>query len=292
MLVEPSVEQESRDSSPSAEEEQARNPPFLPGGNVEPHAGLLTMPPADQLLYKVMRTEHLLASIEGSYLHFNRVDSYKDFPGADTSDGEQLPADHSGNAGASFEKEPEFTLADYYDRSRSRTYACCFSLENTDHIWENYGNGGTAGKVALVFRLDRLREMLNAPITACNAALIYDGLRCHQIFDINYGVVEYIDRNMQRANEERAPNPIQYIYMKHKDYHPDTELRVSLSAIGMGHFALADGSRIEFPPHLRFGFDYRAALASGAIEQILRSPDCDPDFLEAQLARFRIVPKN
>lgn len=70
-----------------------------------------------------MSVENCVSSIEGGYLHFNRVDSYKDFPHADRHDGEQLPGDRAGNAAATFEKAPTFSAADYYDRSRSRTYA-------------------------------------------------------------------------------------------------------------------------------------------------------------------------
>ena len=47
-------------------------------GSIEPHAALLRQPPAGQLLYKVMSVENCVGSIERGYLHFNRVDSYKD----------------------------------------------------------------------------------------------------------------------------------------------------------------------------------------------------------------------
>ena len=54
-----------------------------PQGTVEPHAGLLSIPSDDQLLYKIMTVENLLSSIRGGYLHFNRVDGYPDLPGFD-----------------------------------------------------------------------------------------------------------------------------------------------------------------------------------------------------------------
>lgn len=60
-----------------------------PLGSVEPHAPILNIPPADQLFYKMMTIENVLRSIVGSYLHFNRVDYYIDFPGADQHDGQQ-----------------------------------------------------------------------------------------------------------------------------------------------------------------------------------------------------------
>jgi len=61
----------------------------FPMGGIEPHAGMLPVPPPGQLLYKVMSIENFLRSVKESYLYFNRVDSYKDFPGADPHDGRQ-----------------------------------------------------------------------------------------------------------------------------------------------------------------------------------------------------------
>jgi hypothetical protein len=81
-----------------------------------------------------MTVENCIRSIELGYLHFNRVDSYKDFPDADHHDGEQLPGDRAGNAAATFVKASWFSAADYYDRSRSRTYAFCAALEDTDRV--------------------------------------------------------------------------------------------------------------------------------------------------------------
>ena len=81
----------------------------IPVGSIEPHSALLVAPSDEQLLYKVMTVENCLRSISGSYLHFNRVDGYADFPGADPHDGQQLPTDLPGNAGARFLKAPECT---------------------------------------------------------------------------------------------------------------------------------------------------------------------------------------
>lgn len=77
--------------------------------------------------------------------------------------------------------------------------------------------------------------------------------------------------------------------MKDASYSRETEFRISLSALGMGHFALVDGSCIEFPPTLTFDFDFRAAIVSGAITKIEHSPDCDTGLVQSELARFRIA---
>lgn len=262
----------------------------VPLGSVEPHAPLLTVPPDKQLLYKITSAENLLRSIVGNYFHFNRVDSYKDFPSADPHDGRQLPKDQIGNDGVRFKKAPDFTAASYYDQSRARTYACCFSLENSDFIWNNYANVSEKGKVCVVFEFGKLRATLNRTLQSGNAALEYNGIRCHQIFSVNYGIIEYVERDEHQANTEHLPNPITYTYLKDKRFSKEKELRISLSAIGIGQFALNGGSIMQFPSNLQLSFDFRAAIADRTIQQILYAPDSDSDFLQAELSRLRIVP--
>ena len=127
--------------------ESTPNPrPLAPLGSVEPHALFMRIPSDDQLLYKVMTVENLLRSVTNNYLHFNRIDSYSDFLNADENDGRQLPKDQHLNTATRFQKAPDFSAADYYDQCRSRTYACCFSIENSPYIWEIYANGSEKGK--------------------------------------------------------------------------------------------------------------------------------------------------
>lgn len=262
-----------------------------PLGSIEPHAPMLIVPPEGQSLYKMMTVENLLHSIIGNYLHFNRVDSYIDFPSADPHDGQQLPTDQQGNTRARFEKAPDFSVSDYYDQSRARTYACCFSLENSDFIWNNYANGSEKGKVCIVFVFGKLRERLNKTLQPGNAALEYSGNRCHQIFSLNYGIVEYIEWDTHQANTKHLSNPIKYTYLKDKKkFSAEKELRISLSAPGIGQFVLNDGRTILFPDTLQLSFDFQAAIANQTIQQILYAPDCDSDFLQAELHKLRIVP--
>lgn len=174
-------------------------------GIVEPHAPLLTAPPDTQPLYKVMSIENLLRSIEGNYLYFNRVDSYADFSGADLYDGKRLPKDQPGNASGGLVKAPEFSAADYYDQSRTRTYACCFSLENSAFIWKNYGNGNGRGKAGIVFNFGRLRAMINRTLQPGNAVIEYRGERCRQVFSVNYGLIDYVEWEAYQG-ERRTPS--------------------------------------------------------------------------------------
>lgn len=265
--------------------------PTLPDpaqGFVEPQAGLLRQPPDGQLLYKVMSVENLLRSVADGYLYFNRVDSYSDFPQADLRDGEQLDKDRETNSAARFAKDQSFSLADYYDRSRARTYACCFSLVNSDHIWSEYGNGGT-GKVCVVFHFAKLRARLNETLRPGSAALQANGIRCRQIFSINYGMVDYVDWAEHRANSDNAANPVTYTYLKDRKFANERELRVSLAALGFGHFVLADGSLLEFPAGLQLDFRFGPAVADGTITEILYGPGCDTGFVRAELLKSGIA---
>jgi hypothetical protein len=258
-----------------------------PEGVVEPHVHLLRQPETCQRLFKVMRAEHLLSSIADSYLHFNRVDSYRDFEGADLQDGVQLPADRATNAAIGFENALNFTVAHYYDQCRARTYACCFALENDEYLWRSYGAGGEHGRVAVVFDFAWLRQHLNAQIAPGTAQLVWDDVQCRQIFSINYGIVDYVDHDFYRLNVKQLPNPILYTYLKSERFRAEHELRVSLSAIGMGRLAFG-GQIIELPPSLRMQFDFRAAIAEGGIVSIETAPDCDHAWFETELAQLGI----
>lgn len=261
-------------------------------GGVEPNAGILQAPHPGQLLYKVMTIENFLHSVKESYLHFNRVDSYKDFPGADPHDGKQPPNDEPINAQVKFLRTPSFSTADYYTQSRERTYACCFGLEDSVPLWANYGQGSALGQVGLVFDFEKLRAELNRILASGQARLIYQNIACHQIFSLNYGVVEYVDWSSHRENANTLPNPIRYTYIKDKRFSVEKELRVSLSAIGMGRFALADGSFLEFTPSMQLSFDFRAAISSGVIKDMTVPSDGAAENLTAGLKELGITAVN
>jgi hypothetical protein len=257
----------------------------LPLAYLEPHAGLLKCPKDDQLLFKVMKAEYFVAGVRGSYLHFNRVDSYRDFPLADQADGEQLPGDRGGNAGTSFERNPDFTAAKYYDQSRSRTYAYCVSTENSPALWTDQAAGATRGKIGLTFHFGRLRALLNEIYMGTTIEVA--GQSAKQVFSINYGLVEYVDRTTHRANGSKLPNPITYTYLKDVRYEEELELRVSLSAFGIGQYHAGD-QVVVFPPSLQFPFPYKEAMARSAITAIEHSQDCDFDWLRAELAESAV----
>ena len=118
--------------------------------------------------------------------------------------------------------------------------------------------------------------------------LLYRGNACKQIFSVNYGIVDYLSWEEVRENIDRMPNPIRYTYVKDKSYADERELRISLSAIGMGHFVLADGTKMEFAAGLELGFEYRKAKTDGTITEVFPGPGCDLDFLRDELGKLGI----
>jgi hypothetical protein len=248
--------------------------------NIEPHAPLLRQPAENQLLYKIIKADDFLKSIAGNYLYFKRVDTYGD----DTQDGEQLELDRISNATVGFAKDPTYTIEKYYDTSRSRTYASCFSLENSDYIWEKYGSGGKDA-ICLVFEFGKLRKMLNQLVE--NSGVMYKGTLCKQFFSINYGIIEYVDKKQHRTNSAQLPNPIQYTHLKDKQsYENEKELRVSLSTLGIGNFALDNAEIIQFPEALEFDFNFKKAFAEGVIKEIKYSNQFSADSLNTLLQRM------
>lgn len=243
---------------------------------------MLQYPPDDQMLFKVMKVEHLINSIERGYLHFNRVDSYKDFDHADLNDGAQLPADRPGNALPYFQKDPSFNGERYYDQARQRTYAYCLSLQDSDFIWARYGSDSQLGKVGIVFHFGKLRAFMNETLLAGRA-------RLPEVFSLNYGLVEYIDWHTHRANEPHLPAPERYAYLKDKAYEEEAELRITISAPGIFTFNSDTGSEV-FPPARQFGFDFHQALAAGAIQCVEAGPGSDPNHLLAEFRRLRFNP--
>jgi len=101
--------------------------------------------------------------------------------------------------------------------------------------------------------------------------------------------VDYVKWDDHQTNEQYLSNPIQYTYLKDAArFSDEKELRISLSAIGIGQFALNDGSMIQFSPTLQLAFDFRAAITAAAIREILLVPDSDSSFLTGELAKLRI----
>ena len=131
--------------------------------------------------------------------------------------------------------------------------------------------------------------MLNRSLTPGCATLLCDGKLCRQIFSVNYGLVNYVEWDTHRTNTKHLSNPIIYTYMKDAaSYAKEKELRISLSAIGIGQFALKDGTSIQFPPSLQMSFDFREAITNATIQEILLAPGSNATILTQELSRIHI----
>jgi hypothetical protein len=231
-------------------------------GDIEPHKALLNQPNDEQLLYKIMSVENFLKSVSEKYLYFNRVDRYKDFPDVDKNDSEQLPLDRSINQKAVFESNPRLTAENYYDRCRKQIYACCFSIEDSKCLWKKYGEGEGKGKICLIFQFKKLREILNHThqLSIENKTLQLNGELLCQIFSLNYGLVDYIEKSEIQINQPRA---ISYAYLKDKKWKDEKEVRISLSTLGFNYCIHEKG--IKFPDGLHFSFDFQSAFRDDTI---------------------------
>ena len=117
-----------------------------------------------------------------------------------------------------------------------------------------------------------------------NSILFQNGIHLRQVFSINYGLIEYIARRNHRKNSKLLTNPIEYIYIKdQEDFQEEKELRVSLSAIGIGKMVMNDGSEMVFPNDLHFDFDFKAAKNDGTFCGILCSHDFDFNYCNSTL---------
>lgn len=110
-----------------------------------------------------------------------------------------------------------------------------------------------------VFDSDWLRQSLNAQIAPGTARLVWGDGSCRQIFSINYGIVEYVDHDLHRLNAEQLPNPVLYTYLKAGRFRAERELRVTLSAIGMGKLVFG-GQIMDLPSSRQMQFDFRTAI--------------------------------
>ena len=155
-----------------------------------------------------------------------------------------------------------------------------------ENIWATYANGSAKGKVCVVFSFGKLRPRLNHTLQPGNAAL-----RIQLVFSVTrnfsaepHGIVHVdVEWKTHRANTKVVPNPIQYTYLKDaQQFSRDKELRISLSAFGLGNFALK-GAIMQFPPSLQLTFDFKAAMTDGTIQQLLLSQETDAGYLTAEM---------
>jgi len=139
----------------------------------------------------------------------------------------------------------------------------------------------------VVFDFAWLRQHINAQLAPDVARLYRKGVPYRQLFSINYGIVDYIEWEQHQLNTVQFPNPILYTYLKSNRFSAERELRVSLSAFGMGKLTFAN-QNIDLPISLQAPCNFRAGLAENGIRSIEISTDCDVKWLETELEKLRI----
>jgi len=81
------------------------------------------------------------------------------------------------------------------------------------------------------------------------------------------------------------------VYLKdRRRFAEERELRISLSALGIGKLVMDDRTEIAFRQHLHLDFDFRTAFANGTLREVICGPRCDVDFLSAELRRLGAEP--
>ncbi len=241
---------------------------------IEPHAPLLTKPEQGTLLYKIVLFRHFIDMLKDGCLYFRRVDTYKD----DLRDSDQTNKDKQISKTSKFEKAPNKTAEDYYHATRARTYAACFSTQNTPYIWNEYSKyNGTVDKnaVCLVFDAEKFITFLN---TTYDNSKIYSALE--NFFLLNHGLVEYINLEKDSLINTRYLNPIQYSYLKDCKYSSENEFRSTLFVPGFGQYILPDNTVFNFPDLIKFPFRFESAIKSGVITRIELSVSHESKFLE------------
>ncbi len=188
-----------------------------------PHKGLLKQPPTTSLLYKIVQFDYFFDMCSKQYIYFNHVKSYKD----DINDAEMPPLERITRKSTVFESNHAANLYDNLDAPiRNGTYACCFTLEESVYIGENYARDQNKD-LCLIFNLERLIKYFTENYTRAD---FLNNKNIHATdFHINCGKVWYIDRGLKITNQgDRHKNSNEYGYYKSKAYINEREFRITL----------------------------------------------------------------
>lgn len=178
--------------------------------SIEPHASLLKKPGENTALYKIITLKNFTDMLKNDYFYFRRVDTYTD----DKLDSDQPIPDKKISEQSRFENTLDYTAKNYYDSCRSKTYACCFSTENTPYLWRNYGESDP-NAICMVLDSHKLINFIN--LIYHESRLIYKNNELPNFLFINYGLVTYGDLN-NLFLKKHLPNPIEYVYFKDARY--------------------------------------------------------------------------
>ncbi|HGK7612073.1 TPA: hypothetical protein ACJ6J3_15705 [Legionella pneumophila] len=215
---------------------------------LEPHKHILKKPHGNKDIYKIIPGNNFLDMIKEKYLYFRRVDTYSD----DLNDSALPNRDRNLSEQSKFQYAPNISMADYYDKCRAKSYACCFTTQISKYVWEHYCNNDP-NAICIIFRSGQLITYLNSTLN--NSRLIINERVHHDFFWVNYGLVDYIDYD-DKYLLELLPNPTEYLYIKDRRYSKEKEFRISLSCLQYEHYVLPNGEELQFPESIKLEFDF------------------------------------
>lgn len=253
--------------------------------SIQPHKDRIKQPDKGCKLYKIIPLKYLDDMLEKSYLHFQRVDTYND----DINDSDQTRIDKALSEKSIFLDSDNYSAKDYYDSCRSRTYACCFSTKQTDHLFEHYYNKAEDKAICLAFDCQTLIEQLN--INFSIAPIQYGTQRLENFLDINHGLVEYGNFE-ERFMGNLLPNPIEYVYFKDNKFSEEHEFRTVISTLGMGNIVLPDKNPFQFTESLKLSINLVEAINANILENIILTTKSDKEETEQLLKKYNIDLKN
>ena len=241
----------------------------------------LKQPPDGTKLYKIMRYQDFVNSMNDKYLYFHRVDQYHDI-----DDSNQPILEREKNKKIHFERHPEENYKLIIDRQRKRTYACCFSTKLTDYLWDTYSKNDPCA-VCIEFNYTKMANYMFKIFQYSRICYIagnkeksfsnhQDGVN---IFNLNFGLVEYIDPITYFNNNSQ--NAILYSYLKSKNlYSEDNEFRITLCTQGIfKDIILPNGVAFNFPYGIKLEFDFQLANAENTIVRLHFRIPPDKEFL-------------
>ena len=245
--------------------------------SIEPYAELLQKPVEGALLYKIVSPENFFDMFEKCYLYFRRVDTYAD----DKRDSDQPDKDKEISYIGKFESNPNYTAMNYYALCRAKTYACCFSTQKTQHLFEHYGKSNH-NALCLVFDCHKLIKFLNQFFD--KSYLLSEKKKIDNFFCINYGLVVYGDFDETFLKKGLpSPVPIQYVYYKNAEkYGVEQEFRIALSDCLLRFSA----PTFNFSESIQFSFDFVKALEAGVLKEIVLEEKCEDLFREEFRSRL------
>jgi len=223
-------------------------------------------------LYKVMRSEHFFSSVKDKFFNFSRVDTYDDF-----SDSKQPILEEIKNEAIIFERCPDENLAKYINNLRHVTYACCFSTEMNDYLWDTY-SGGDPNAICIVFDYTKLIEELFSVFYASDTKILLNDkiIQNNQgdlyFFHLTFGLVDYIDPDKYFKSSQS--NIRKYCFLKnHHKYSKDKEFRITLGPL------YDKVEHIDFSEKLQLEFNFQRANSKKIIEGLCLRSFPNEDFI-------------